>query len=767
MIRRAAILTGVSTLLGLLSLACVWIAARVLPLPPDYLGQPSTVVRYADGSPAHVFLAPDDAWRMAADLEGIDPAYIEALFAFEDQRFLSHHGVDPIAVLRAVAANMIAGEVVSGASTLTMQLARMREPKARTVLAKLKEAFRALQLEARYSKTEILEAYLTHAPFGGNRQGIEVASRAFFGHGPAHLSASEIATLIAIPQRPTPRMPSPGNLERLLVARNHVRSTLEQAGVLDPSAPDEPAPTRILALPREIPHLAHQLRAAQPKQLEFRTTLRRETQRLVRRLMDHHRPELLRLGIHHGAAVVLEHGSGELHAMVGSLDFWSDEPGAQIAGFFVPRSPGSTLKPLVYARALEDGRLLPETLLPDVPRVYGGYRPQNYDGRFDGAVPAREALARSLNLPFIDLVHEIGLERFVGELVTTGAAHIDDTPGRLGLSVVLGSIGLTPVELAQLYGALSSDGQVRQARWLTDAPSLPPIRLWSEAAARLTRDALDDRDRPDFPHRSRLRGVPPGVYWKTGTSFAHRDAWTVGGDRDRTVAVWLGNFDNRPSPHLVGAERAAPLFFDVMEGLRSGQPQPVAEPISAADPGLSSVQICTITGQRAGPACTHTRSAIALAHRVPTETCSVHVEHWVSEATGLRVHPACAGGHPMAKRTFEVWPADVLAHLGPGVRSLPPPPAPDPRCSSASVRPPRILSPTASTRLLVPGLAASAQEVPLSADGEGTLRWFVDGHYLGTAGPGERLWWTPAAGRHHLLVMDERGRKHRRELEVR
>lgn len=768
--RRVRTWLGVGLSAALLSGAGVgglrWAAAHT-PLPEGYFGEPSTVVRYRDGHPAHVFLSPDDAWRISADLDEVDPKYVEALLAFEDRRFYTHGGVDVWSIGRAVVTNLAAGRVVSGASTLTMQLARMREPKSRTLGAKLKEAFRALQIEARLSKRQILEQYLTHAPYGGNRQGIEAASRAFFGHGARRLSASEIATLIAIPQRPTPRAPSKANRERLRAARAHVRATLEGLEVLDAEDPVEPVPTRAMALPREIPHLAHALRAAEPNRLRFDTTLDRHAQATAERLVQSHRRALEREGIHNGAVVVTDPKTGDALALVGSLDFWADGHGAQIPGFFVPRSPGSTLKPFIYARALEDGLILPETLLPDVPRSYGEYRPENYDGSFDGAVTAKEALARSLNLPFVNLLQRVGLDRFVGELVTSGAAHVDDSPGQLGLSVALGSIAVSPIEIAQLYGALSADGELRRVRWLKSAPPSAPMRMWSSAAARLVRDALDDRDRPDFPVHARLGSVPSGTHWKTGTSYAHRDAWTAGGDADRTVVVWLGNVDNQPSPRLVGAKVAAPLFFDLLDGLRAGRAPPRASSPSAADPDLVRVRVCALTGALATDACPHARDALALAHRVPTDTCETHVHRWVARDSGLAANPACSAAGPVDRQTFEVWPADILQHLGPEVRQLPPPPGPDPRCAAAQARPLVISSPSDHTRLLVPGVSPSDQEVPLRADGSGELRWFVDGRYLGSSRAGDDLWWTPAIGRHDLLVMDDHGQRRHRKLWVR
>lgn len=766
-LRRWLVLGVVSaTLLGLAG-ACVVIAAKTMSLPDGLFTEASAVVYYSDGSPAHIFLAEDDALRVAvADLHQVDPKYLEALLAFEDRRFYRHGGVDLWAILRAAATNLSRGRVVSGGSTLTMQLARMREPRPRTLWAKLQEAFRALQIEATLSKEEILKAYLTYAPYGGNREGIEVAARAFFGHGPQHLSPGEIGVLLAIPQRPAPRMPSAANRQRLRGARDHVLSTLVRAGVFpEDGVFGEEVPDRVLARPREVPHLAYWLVGRWPARRAFHTTLDKWAQASVEAVLAGARADLEHKGIHNGAVVVADHREGEIRALSGSLQFWTDQHGGQIPGFEVRRSPGSALKPFIYGRALEEGMILPETLLPDVPRDYAGYQPENYDGKFDGAVPAREALARSLNLPFVELLKSIGVERFMGELVTLGAASLDGAPGRFGLSAAIGAVELTPLELAQLYAGIASDGKVRRLKILKSDPHPLAQRMWSPAAAALVRDALDDRDRPDFPARSRLRGVPPGIHWKTGTSYAHRDAWSAGSDARHTVVVWLGNFDRRPAPNLVGAEAAGPVFFDIIEGLPNAKPAR-----RESHPGLSEIEVCALSGRPAHSFCPHKKKVRALTHRVPTEACRLHVLRWIAPDSGLSVRPNCSEVLAPERRVFESWPADVLRHLGPAGRQGPAPPPPDPRCGSVvgmASRPPKILSPARGTRLLVPGLTPEEQEVPLEgmADG-GRLRWFLDGVFLGTTERGERLWWSPTVGTHELVAQDDAARRARRTLIV-
>ena len=771
--RRLAGAGGVLCLLAGLSLLLAWSVSL-----PDRLSLPdSAVVRYRDGSLAHASLAPDDRWRIAARLDSVDPDYLTALVAFEDARFWSHPGVDPLAVVRAAGQNLVAGRVLSGASTLTMQVVRLAEPRPRTFLSKGVEALRALQLELRSSKEDVLAAYLALAPFGRNLEGVEAASWAYFGHGAERLSAAEIATLLAVPQNPTARYPSPANRARLQAARDRVAARLLEAGALPVPAGQTAAdvfaqvqataaPARIQPLPRDLPHAVRWL-AAQGAGRDLHTSLDRGTQALVERTLAALEAEATTQGIGSAAVVVVDWQTGELRALAGGFDFFADRPGAQIPSFAVPRSPGSALKPFAYAAAIEQGLALPEFLVPDVPRRFGTYDPENYDGRFDGMVVLEEALSRSLNLPFIELLAQLGVERWVGQLRGLGVASLHPAPGHYGLSAVVGGVEVTPLELAGLYATLARGGQVLPLTWAADGgPRVPRVGL-SPGAVWLTRRALSLKDRPDFPSRRALSGLPPGIHWKTGTSFGHRDAWAVGSGATHTVAVWLGNLDHTPSRHLVGGEAAGPVLFDVLEGLGeghgSGQP--------AAPDDLKAVSLCSLSGHPAGEACPHQRPGLAVSSQVPTTRCPLHQSVEVDTATGLRVAPGCRSGRDTKTQTVVVWPAEVRRWLTDGHRRLPTAPPLAPGCVVAVQAAPRILSPDpGSTALLVPGLAPDEQEIPLSADAAdptGRLDWFVDGRHVGATDGDDRLWWVPTVGEHEVLVQDADGRSDRVRFSVR
>lgn len=755
------------------------IVAHAVPLPARLHEQPSTLVRWRDGSAAHVFLSPDEKVRLPAHLERIDPAFVQALLSWEDSRFQLHSGVDPVALVRAFAANLRHGRVVSGGSTLTMQLVRVLEPRPRTLRSKLVEALRAGQLELRLSKDEILEAYLTFAPYGRNVEGIEAAALVTFGHGAGILTPAEICTLLAIPQRPVERAPAPANVARLRAGRDAVASRLVETGALrveglsaeavlqSVRAAEVPAAQR--PLPREIPHAATWLAARHPRRQELTTTLDRGMQQVVEAQLARIRPELAAQGVFDGVVVVVEHATGDVRALAGNFEFFGERAGSQVAGFDVPRSPGSTLKPFLHALAVDQGLALPDTLVPDVPVAWGSYEPRNFAGTFSGLVPMRAALAWSLNVPFVDLLARSGVERFIGTLRGAGVTSLSPKAGAYGLAAAVGGVEITPLELAGLYAALADGGRARQLRFLSDEPVREPRPLVSPGAAWLTRRVLSLRDRPDFPMRRQFSAAPAHVHWKTGTSMGHRDAWACGSGPRHSVVAWLGNFDRSPSAALVGSEASAPLLFDVLEGIEVRSFLPPADPMPV---DLASVELCSYSGRVPTAACPSKRRSLALRERVPVEPCGFHVEIDVDLETGLALGPGCREGRTWERRSFVTWPSGIRRWLSTQERQVPRPPSLLPGCDApVAGRPPAIVSPPAGqVVVLMPGMPADQQQVPLLAESSvpgARHAWFVNGAYLGSSRPEDIAWWTPSPGHHEVVVVDESGRMTRRRLEVR
>lgn len=743
----------------------VWGLAWLVPLPAALQRAHSVEVRWSDGTTAHVFLSPDEKWRIPVDLDEVDPAYLDALVRLEDGRFAWHWGVDGPAVVRAALQDVRAGEVVSGASTLTMQLARLLEPRPRTLRSKLIEALRAVQLEIRLSKREILSEYLTFVPYGGNVEGLATASLWTFGHSAAHLSPAEIATLLAVPQDPNGRRPSPAHTAALTAARDRLAARLFDAAAVEEVA-RTPVPDHVTPVPRGLPHAGPWMRDHTLGARTIRTTLDRGVQRVVDRTLDRFRASLQERGIHNAAVVVVDPTRGHILGLAGNLDAGDRTHAGSMVALDVPRSPGSTLKPLLYAAALDAGLVLPSTLVPDVPASWGAYRPQNYDGSWSGMVAMEDALSRSLNVPFVSLLARFGVDPFLALLRRGGVSHLDPRPGRYGLALVAGGVEISPLEVTGLYTALVTDGKARSLRWRPEAGEVAPTALVSAGSAWLTRRALRLRDRPDFPSRAQVARVPAELVWKTGTSFGNRDAWAIGAGEHLLASVWLGNLDQSPSAHLVGAEAAAPVLFDLLEGLRDGRTSRDVAPA-----GVAPVQICALSGALPGPACPSTRATLALPGTLPPQTCPLHTAVDVDPVSGLRVTPDCAEVHPAVPRTVVVWPAGVRRWLGERFRDVPDLPALAPGCTPPTPRAaPRIRSPgPGQVAVLIPGVPADQQEIPFEAEADAavSLSWFVDGEFVGRASADERVWWVPRVGEHRVVVMDEAGLTREQSLTVR
>jgi penicillin-binding protein 1C len=752
------------------------LAAYGVPLPARLTSAPSTVVYDRTGQPLAVFLSPDDKWRVAVSPADVDPAYVRALTAIEDKRFAYHPGVDPVALLRAVVQNARRGRVVSGGSTLTMQLVRMLEPRPRRLGSKLVEALRAGQLELRLGKAGVLAAYLQFAPFGRNVEGVEAASLAYFGHRADALTAAEIATLLAVPQQPNRRYPSAENAARLRSARNALARRLHAAGAAADRAAyaqaavePQPAPEALLPFPRRAMHAATWLRARHPNTYALRTALDPALQLLAERKAQALRGEFAAKGIHNIALVAVENTTGYVRAAVGSFDFWDAAHGGQIAAFDVPRSPGSLLKPLIYALSIDKGLALPGFLVTDTPVQYGSYAPRNFDDDFRGLVRLEDALSLSLNLPFVNLLKGVGVEPFLNLLRLCGVDTLADEPGFYGLSAAVGALEITPLQAAGIYAMLSGRGEYRPLRWLAAEPPREPLRMLSPGAAYLTREALSLRDRPDFPTRRQYANLPVDIHWKTGTSFGYRDAWAAGSTGAQTFVVWTGNADNQGTPHLVGADVAAPLLFDLLEA--TGYKERTGA-VDRPPADLIPVEVCAYSGHVPSPACTHRKLAWAPKTHVASEPCPYHVTVDVDDATGLALTPQCREGRAYTTGTYVALPATVRRFMK--ERSYTaleaPPVAPFCGAQAGAQGRPAIVSPTFGHDLvLIDGMAADRQEVPLEAESpraDARLSWFIDGVFLGTVGADERLWWRPTPGRHQVLVQDQSGLSARQSFRV-
>lgn len=721
-------------------------------------------------------LASDEQYRLWVPLEKIAPALVEGVLLYEDRWFHWHPGVNPWSLARAALATA-GGERRMGGSTLTMQLARrLYKLDSRSVPGKLTQMARAVQLELFHTKREILEAYLNLAPYGGNVEGVAAASLIHFGKRAEQLTLAEALALAVIPQNPSRRAPQGAELA---AARDRLyQAWLERHPEARPETQPQaesfrlPAPLRRTRdLPFLAPHFVDGMLARRGAGAERHTTLDLGLQRLLERHLRAYVDRQRRLGVGNAGALLVDSRDMGVRAAVGSADFFDAEISGQISALSARRSPGSTLKPFIYALALDQGLIHPLTVLKDSRQSFGGYTPENFDGRFAGPVTATEALNRSRNLPAIALAARLDNPGLHGFLKAAGISRLA-AESHYGLALVLGGAELSMEELVQLYALLANRGELRALRALESDPQTPGPRLLSAEAAFLALDMLRQNPRPDAAPAAAADSMQP-VAWKTGTSYGFRDAWTVGVFGPYVLAVWLGNFDNAANPAFVGVQLAAPLFFELVDSIRVARPG-LAPAQRTPPPGLTRVDVCAASGDLPNADCPQRAETWFIPGKSPIRVSTLHRRLTIDKATGLVVCPPYAPGRTR-EEVFEFWPSDMLALFDQAglPRRAPPPRAAN--CTAgdeatAAGAAPRITSPLRGVvytqRLSQPEQQTIALQATVDA-GVAKLYWFAGEKYLGTAARGRSLAWQPPGPGHYVLrAVDDAGRTDTREVAV-
>lgn len=743
----------------------------------------STLVVARDGTPLRAFADADGVWRYPATPESVSPLYLEALLHYEDRWFWRHPGVNPVALLRAGGQLLTSGEVVSGGSTLTMQVARILDAKrtshTRTPFRKLRQILRALQLEARLSKREILILYLERAPYGGTIEGVEAASWAYLGKPASRLSKAEAALLAVLPQSPSRRRPD-RHPEAAQAARDKVLDRMAALGVWSRAEVDdariEPVVARQLQSPMIAALLAQRLRAANPKAARIVSTIDPNLQRTLEERVAAYFSNLPDRTS--AALLVVDNATMEARAYVGSLRFGDEARLGHVDMVQAWRSPGSTLKPFLYGMAIDDGLIHSESLLIDAPQNFGDYRPGNFGESFNGPVGAAQSLRLSLNVPAVDLLDRVGPQRFAARIDHAGLALKFPGDAKPNLALILGGTGARLEDLVGAHAAFNRNGIAGRVRY-TPRDATIDRRVLSPGAAWIVREILEANPRPGELEQYD-RGSRPRVAWKTGTSYGFRDAWAVGGTRRYTVGVWVGRPDGTPLPGQYGAITALPLLFEVVDALPGGSRDAARVPPPA---NVAEIEICWPLGVAAeglpSSLCQRRRKAWTLDGVVPPTFAERGARLWnagrerfeVDVDTGRRVSAVCSLPHRTEPREIARWPALASPWLSLETRraSILPPLADDCMADGRD----------ADEELRIDGMndgatlaraPGSAHAVRLSLRALGTERsvqWLLDGRWIGeTAGRAPLVRDFGEPGAHTLTALADSGAWTRIEFRV-
>ena len=736
-------------------------ALAPLPAPKPY----SRIVYARDGSMLHATLSRDDKWRMHTRIDEVPPSLLQSLIAKEDRYFWYHPGVNPLALARAAFSNVFSGARVSGASTITMQVARMLEPKPRTFWAKVQEMFRAMQLEWHYSKREILEMYLSYLPYGGNVEGVKAASHLYFGRSPQRLSLSQAIVLTVIPNRPNSLRPDQ-HPEALRAARDKWARRFAEEGIFDQEALAdalrEPVAAQRLPLPTIAPQFCLRMLASRPEERIW-TSLDPRIQAQSALLLHNHVQRAQKVGVRNGALLVVDNATMEVLAYCGSADFGDKDAKGEVDAVQALRSPGSTLKPFLYASAFDRGLLTPQMKVLDVPFEAGGYMPVNYDKTCTGEVSAEYALRHSLNLPAVRLLDQMGVHSFVQSLALMGFQGIGQDRKDMGLSVVLGGCGVRLDELVPAYAAFARGGRLRHLQYDPLPKGAPrQIPLCSPESAYLVTDILAGLERPDLPQDLLDRSRLPRIAWKTGTSFGRRDAWAIGYNPRYTIGVWMGNMEGDGVQGLSGAATATPLLIELFNALSAGQ-----DKVWFQQPeGVEKRQVCSVSGRLPGAQCPHTHTDLRIRTRSPLGTCT-HMRTCYTDLSGkTRYCPACLPATGWQVASYLDHDPELLGWMQrKGLQVQLPPPHFEGCTAIFAGKGPAIVSPRADGEYLIPqgeGLVLQAAAPATTS----RLYWYANDVFLGSTASDGKLAFTPPSGRVKIGCMDEQGQMARIEVEV-
>ena len=777
------------------ALCVCFLAVRFYPKPTLSTRYTSSVAVYdARGQLLRLTLAKDDRYRLWLPLESISPDIIEAFLLQEDRWFYRHLGVNPFALARGGWRTYVTREPRQGGSTITMQLARMLDRnQSRSLKGKAKQIVRALQLEAMYSKREILEAYLNLVPYGANIEGVGAASLIHFGKSTKALSLPETLTLAVIPQAPAKR-----TLVRAQEQVDGASLTGARLRLFDrwlaryPSAASQAGLMKLALnlrtasqLPFHAPHAVNHLLARDAgSSREIQSTLDLKLQRTLERQIHRYVERQRRIGIDNATAMLIDYRTMEVKAVVGSAGFHNTAINGQVNGTLAKRSPGSTLKPFIYALAMDQGLIHPLSVLKAAPAAFGPFSPENFDGNFIGPVTARDALIRSRNVPAVGLAAKLSQPSLYDFMKRAGVSRMASEK-HYGLALALGGGDVSMEELVAMYSVLANRGVLQPLQYRSGAKpanASEGVRLISEEASFMTLDILRNNPRPEGTIAGTRASMP--VAWKTGTSWGFRDAWSAGIFGPYVLAVWVGRFDGEGNPAYVGIQAAASLFFQIVDAI-AAEDRGLVEPVFRNPLNLTRVEVCAASGDLPNVHCPMKAETWFVPGKSPIRVSDVHRAVMIDTRTGRTACPPYDQAR-VREVVYEYWPSDLMrlyAQAGVPRRA---PPAGDcgsanrvgavadggtpPAISAPGGTPPAITSPVRGAAYVMRASQPDRNVVPLAATAEGgvnTLYWFANDSFVTAGRPGVAPPWKPAQpGRYLLRVVDEHGRADSREVVV-
>jgi penicillin-binding protein 1C len=759
----------------IIGVALLFIFLSFLPAPKLVQTEGfSKAVYDAHGKLLRLTLSPDERYRLWVPLAKIEQKIIDATLLYEDRHFYWHTGFNPAALVKAAWKTYVVKNRAFGASTITMQLARLRfDLKTRTVSGKLVQILRAIQLEWFYTKDEILEAYLNLAPYGGNVEGVGAASLVYFNKRAENLTTHEAITLAVVPQNPQRRFP---------VRNKSQSSELQQARLrlLDKWLDEFPADKERVAqlkqvpdirplskLPFLAPHYVDAVLQAYPEQSQLEGTLDSALQDTLVRQAKAYVESQKSVGLYNTSALLVDTRDMSIKALLGSVDFYNRQIQGQVNGVLARRSPGSTLKPFIYALGIEQGLIHSQSLLKDSPTSFGNYNPENFDEEFSGPITVQESLNKSRNIPAIH-VATLLKQPDLYDFMKQAKVNLPKSKKHYGLALVLGGAEVRMDELAGLYAIFANKGKHKKLRWLATDEKENGTQLLSDATSFMLLDMLQYNLPPKQGFKQEWLKQPLPVYWKTGTSYAYRDAWSVGIFGHYVLAVWVGNFDGHGNPAFVGRQAAAPLFFRIVNAIRSEQ-QNFSVPKHIPPLSVDPVEVCAISGQLSTRYCKHKKHTWFIPGVSPIDKCQIHRPVYVETKTGLR---ACNNRvEDTTEKVYEFWSSDLLKIFKKaGIPRRVPPPY-HPGCDideiSQQGKKPMITSPR--TRLSYQFRPGKKQTIPFMAVSDSDVKklyWFIDESFIGTSKPGKTLFWDARPGQYLVRVIDDQGRGDGRSLYV-